>query len=146
MKKETLMKILLILLPILAVGLATTVDSVLVYDTQLGTTEYYSYFDLLPVGTFQLITPLAAVLSGVSGLLAAAFVAVKKQGLLKAVVGTSFCAATLAGLPTMLSTDIKIIPNVGLPLFMVAELFLAYYMLKKPQQQEQKKAQKLRKR
>ncbi|MBQ8835383.1 MAG: hypothetical protein IJ001_10765 [Oscillospiraceae bacterium] len=146
MKKETLMKILLVLLPILAVGLATTTDSVTVYDPAAGTTEYYSYFELLPVGSFQMITPLAAILSAASGLLAGAYAAAKKEGLLKGIVGVSFCSATLAALPIMLSADVKILPNVGLPIFMVIQLFLAYYMLKKPKTEEARRINKLQSR
>ena len=146
MKKETLLKILLILLPILAVGLATTTDSVLVYDTLAGTTEQYSYFTLLPVGNFQMITPLAAICSAISGLLGGAYAASKKEGLLKGIVGVSFASATLAALPIMLSAEVKILPNVGLPIFMVAQLFVAYYILKQPQQAEAKKISKLQRR
>lgn len=138
MKKEILMKILLVLLPILAVGLATTTDSVMVYDPQAGTMAYYSYFSLLPVGNFRMITPLAAILSVASGLLAAVYAATKKEGLLKGIAAVSFCSATLAALPVMLSTDVKILPNVGLPIFMVVELLLAYYILKKPRQEANK--------
>ncbi len=138
MKKETLMKIVLVLLPILAVGLATTRDSVMLFDVQAGITEYCSYFTPLRTGPFQMITPLAAILSGAAGILAAVYAVSKRQGMLKAVVGTAFASATLAGLPIMLSTEVKIIPHVGLPIFMVLELFLAYYMLKKPQQETEK--------
>lgn len=136
MKKETLMKILLILVPILAVGLATTNDSVMVFDSQAGTTEYYSYFTALPVGSFQMITPLAAILSLVSGLLAAVYVAGKKEKVLKGIMGVSFCAATAAALPILLSGDVKIVPNVGLPIFMFVQMFLAYIQMKNPGQEE----------
>lgn len=146
MKKETLLKILLILLPILAVGLATTTDSVLVYDTLTGTTEHYSYFSLLPVGSFRMITPLAAIFSAVAGLLGGAYAATKKEGLLKGIVGVSFASATLAALPIMLSAEVKILPNVGLPIFMVAQLFVAYYILKQPRAEEARKINKLKSR
>ena len=62
MKKRAILKSLLILLPILAVGLATTGDSVLVFDAQSGVTEYYSYFDLIPDTGLQMLPPLAAML------------------------------------------------------------------------------------
>ena len=145
MKKQVIMKILLILLPVLAVGLATTVDSVLVFDPQAGTAEYYSYFTPLDVGGFQMITPLAAILSAVGGLLAAAYMAVKKEWCLKGIVGVSFCAATLAVLPTLLSSDVKIVPNVGLPILMITHCLLAYFMVKKPAKEEAPKVRSLRK-
>ena len=49
MKKKVLLQSLLIVLPILAVGLATTTNSVTVFNTLTGETQYYSYFDVLPV-------------------------------------------------------------------------------------------------
>lgn len=143
MKKQKIMKLFLILLPILAVGLATTGDSVMVFDPQTGSTDYYSYFTPLEVGSFQMITPLAAVLSLVSGILAAVYMVFKKNGLLKGIVGVSFCSATLAVLPILMPAEVKIMPNVGLPIFMMAQLFLAYILLKEPQVQEEKKAPRL---
>ena len=63
MKKKTLMKVFLALLPAMAVLLATTKDSVKVFDTTAGTVENYSYFDLLPVENMQMLLPLAALLA-----------------------------------------------------------------------------------
>ncbi|MEE1037227.1 MAG: hypothetical protein U0L15_08935 [Oscillospiraceae bacterium] len=145
MKKQVIMKILLILLPILAVGLATTVDSVLVFDPQAGTMDYYSYFTPLDVEGFQVITPLAAILSAVSGLLTAVYMAAKKEWCLKGIVGVSFCAATLAVLPILFAADVKIVPNVGLPILMISHCLLAYFMVKKPAKEEAPKVRTLRK-
>ena len=60
MKKNVLMKVFLVLLPAMAVVLATTRDSVKVFDTSAGTVESYSYFSILPVQNMQMITVLAA--------------------------------------------------------------------------------------
>lgn len=141
MKKQALMKSLLILLPILAVGLATTADSVMVFDPASGITEYYSYFELLPHGVFQLITPLAAVLCLVAGILAAVYLGKKSQKCLKGVMLLSMAAAIVAALPILLSSDVKIVPNVGLPIFMLLEYAAAYYQQK--QTEENKPQEKL---
>ena len=146
MKKQLIQKIFLILLPILAVGLATTADSVAIYDTQAGTAVYCSYFDALDTEGLQMLTPLAAILSLASGFLGAAYMATKKTWCLKGIVGTAFCAATLAVVPVLFRGDILIVPNVGVPIFMMAHCLLAYYMLKKPQAEEPKKAPRLNKR
>lgn len=143
MKKLNVKKILLILLPILAVGLATTVDSVMVYDSVAGTTEYYSYFDLVPDCSYQIVMPLAAILSIVAGILAAVYIVGKKQGCLKGILVTTFCAATFAVLPNLLHGDVMVVPNVGLPLFMFVDCGLAYIMMKKPDKQEEAKASRL---
>lgn len=141
MKKWNLKKIMLILLPILAVGLATTVDSVTVFDPANGTTEYYSYFELIPDSSYQIVMPLAAILSLVSGVLGAVYMVKNKA--LKGIVGTSFCAAMLAVLPILLKGDVLVIPNVGLPIFMLVDCLLAYWILKKPEQQEENKGIRL---
>ena len=70
MKKKALVKSLLILLPVLAVGLATTMDSVIVFDAAAGITSYYSYFDLIPVTSLQNLPPLAGLLCAVCGICA----------------------------------------------------------------------------
>ena len=131
MKKQMLLKSVLILLPVLAVGLATTADSVMVFDSVAGTTEYYSYFDLLPHGAFRLVTPLAAVLCLAAGILAAVYLGKKSQKCLKGLGIVSMAAAIVAVVPILLSGDVKIVPNVGLPIFMLAEYAFAYYHQKK---------------
>lgn len=136
MKKQTILKSILLLLPILAVGLATTTDSVMVFDSVSGTMEYYSYFDPLPYGALQMITPLAAVLSGISGILAAVYLGKKSQKCLKGVSIVSMAAAIVAVVPILLSGDVKIVPNVGLPIFMLAEYCFAYYHQKKNEPKE----------
>lgn len=144
MKKWNLKKIFLILLPILATGLATTVDSVIVFDSQAGTTAYYSYFELIPEFSFQAAMPLAAVLSLISGVLAAVYMVGNKEGCLKGIAGTAFCSATLAVLPFLMQGDVMIVPNVGLPIFMLIDCVLAYVMLKKPEKKEEDKGKRLK--
>lgn len=143
MNKINWKNVILILMPILSVGLATTLDSVTVYDSLAGTAEYYSYFELIPNSDFAIAMPLAAILSLVCGVLAAILIVKKNRKMLKGIVGCSFCAATLAVLPIMLHGDVVIVPNVGLPIFMMVDCFLAYMMLKKPQFEEESRHQRL---
>lgn len=146
MKKQTMQKVFLVLLPILAVGLATTRDSVTVLDTRAGVTEFYSYFEMLPEGALRMLTPLAAVLSLASGVLAGLYAAVSKEWAVKGVFGTAFCAATAAALPILMRGDILVVPNVFFPILMGAECILAYVMRKKPAKQEEEKAPRLNRR
>jgi len=143
MKKQTIVKILLILLPVLAVGLATTVDSVTVFDTVTATTEYYSYFDAIPMGSFQMLLPLAASLCVVSGVLAALWLGKKKPGCLKASGILAFAAAAAASIPIAIRGDVLVIPNVGLPIFMLIHFGIARYAEKLPAETKQKKAPRL---
>lgn len=128
MKKQTLMKIFLVLMPVLAVGLATTKDSVLVYHPTWCMMQAYSYFDLLPVGVLQSVTPLAAVLCVLVGGFAIGFVITGKKWCINAVKIIAFSAACLAVLPVLLPSDTKVLPNVGVPIFMMVEFVLAHIM------------------
>ena len=144
MKKATLVKSLLILLPVLAVGLATTVDSVMVYDSVAGTTEYYSYFDPIPAENLQMLPPLAATLALVSGILAAIFLGKKRVGMLKASGIAAFAAAAAASIPMMIRGETVVIPNVGLIVLMLAHFLVARYVQKLPVEGKEKKIQKLK--
>ena len=95
MKKNVLIKVFLVLLPAMAVLLATTGDSVKVYDISAGTVENYSYFDLLPVQNLQMITVLAALLAAAALVLALVYVIFRKQQCLKGVFYTA-CASSCA--------------------------------------------------
>lgn len=140
MKKQTLVKSLLILMPILAVGLATTGDSVIVFDSVSGVTEYYSYFDLIPVESMRTLPSLAAMLSVVSGILAAIWMVKKKEWCLKGIVGVAMASACLAVIPTIQQATFKAVPNVGLPIFMIINCLVAYHLVKHPEKKEEKKA------
>ena len=147
MKKKALVKSLLILLPVLAVGLATTMDSVIVFDAAAGITSYYTYFDLIPVTSLQNLPPLAGLLCAVCGICAVVYLVRKKTWSLKAVVITSLAAATAAVIPVMIQGDVKVVPNVGLPIIMTVEYLVSCHFLKKPEKAEEaKKVTKLKKR
>jgi len=146
MKKLDWKKIFLVLLPILSLGLATTVDSVMVFDSVAGTTEYYSYFDLIPNSNFAILMPLAAILSAVSGILAAVLIVKKNNKMLKGIVGCAFCAATFAVLPILLKGEVVVFPNVGLPIFMMVDCLIAYVMIKNPKTEEETTHKRLKSR
>ena len=133
--------------PVLAVGLATTVNSVVVYDALAGSTAYYSYFDPIPVANLQTLPSLAALLSVVSGVLAAIYLAKKRAGLLKACGYVAFASAVAASIPVAIRGDVMVIPNAGLPIFMLAEYAVSYFVGKLPEKEEKKpKAPKLKRR
>lgn len=147
MKKQTLIKALLILLPVLAVGLATTVDSVTVFDTAAGTTEYYSYFDLVPVENLQGLPSLAATLSLISGILSAVYLGKKSAGCLKAAGYAAFGAAIAACIPIVIRGDVLVIPNVMLPIFMLGQYLVTCFVAKLPEEEKSKnKPPRLKKR
>jgi hypothetical protein len=146
-KKKVLFKSLMIVLPILAVGLATTTNSVTVFNTITGETQYYSYFDVLPVTNLQMITPLTALLAALSGVLAAVYMATKRHVLLKVVSYAALASAAAAAIPMLAREEIIVLPNVGLPIFMMVEYCVAYYLGKEnPEKLKKGKNVKLKKR
>ena len=144
MKKTIILKAVLFLLPVLAVGLATTVNSVTVFHTLTGQTEYFSYFNELPVENLKLVTPLTALLAFLSGVLAVAYIASKRPSFLKAAGYVALASSCLAAVPMMLREEVLVIPNVGLPIFMVRE-YLVAYMLEKDEKAKEKKILKAKK-
>ncbi|MDO5401150.1 MAG: hypothetical protein Q4F17_09240 [Eubacteriales bacterium] len=132
MKKFDFRRLMLMLLPLAAVGLATTNNSVMILDTLTGTAVYHSYFDLAELERFRMAAPMAAMLSIAAGVLAAVYLGAKKHSCLRAVVWVSFLAATAAVLPVLGGGETKVVPNVMLPILMLIEAALAYVMSKKP--------------
>ena len=128
MKKKVIIQSLLILFPVLAVGLATTGDSVTVFDTVSKQTQFYSYFDVLPVENLQMIPVMAALLAAASGIAAAVYMAKKKPGALKTVGYLALASACMAGIPPILRGQILVIPNMALPIFMILEYFVSAYV------------------
>lgn len=141
MKKINWKNVILILMPVLSVGLATTMDSVMVFHSAAGTTEYYSYFELIPGSNFAILMPLAAILSLVCGILAAIMIVKKNPKMLKGIVACSFFAATFAVLPILLKGEVVVFPNVGLPIFMMVDCLVSYTILKNPQPEQLTKPQ-----
>jgi len=141
MKKKLIMQTLLILFPVLAVGLATAGDSVTVFDTVTRQTQYFSYFDLLPVTNLRMITPLAALLAAASGIAAAVYMAGKKSDVLKAVGYLALASSCVACIPLILREQVLVIPHVALPIFMIIQYLVSYYV-GKMQLQEQKRPEK----
>ena len=144
MKKQAIVKSFLILLPVLAVGLATAGDSVTVFDTLTGETSYYCYFDVAPVGNLQMLPPLAAMLSVVSGILAALWLVKKKQWCLQAIIVSTMASACAASIPIVQMGDVRVVPNVGLPIFMILNCLLAYHYKLHPEKTEEKKVRKVK--
>ena len=126
MKKKSLMKVFLALLPAMAVLLATTKDSVKVFDTTAGTVENYSYFDLLPVENMQMLLPLAALLAVAAFVLAVFHIVRGKKWSASGVMYTACVSTCAAAVPNMLRREVMVMPNVLLPILMVVLGFLAH--------------------
>jgi len=141
MNKRVLLLSLLIVCPVLAVGLATTGDSVTVFDTVTRETRYFSYFDILPVAKLSMLTPLAALLAAAAGIAAAVYMVRKKNGVLKAAGYLALASAGLAAIPNVLRDQILVIPNVIFPTLMLMEYVVCYYLGKLKQEQKESRNQ-----
>ena len=145
MKKKTLMKVFLALLPAMAVLLATTKDSVKVFDTTAGTVEAYSYFDLMPVQNMQMLTPLAAMLAVAALAMALIYIAAGKRWCAGGIFYTACASTCAAAVPNMLRREVMVMPNVLLPVLMAALAVLAYIVRKTPEEKPTGERLKLRK-
>lgn len=134
MKKKVLMKLFLVLLPAMAVLLATTGDSVKVYDIPAGTVQNYSYFSLLPVTNLQVVTPLAAILAVAALVLALIYIIAGKQWCVKGVFYTACASACAAAIPNLIRGDVMVIPNVVFPILMAVLAVLSNMVTKKPEE------------
>lgn len=135
MKKKTVFKIVLVLLPILAVALATTVNSVTVVDKATGTTAYYSYFELIPDELLQMLPPLAGTLCIVTGVFAIGAAVSRKGWWLTGVKWLALAASIAAVAPILVQgREVTVLPNVGVPVMMLAEWVAAFYAARQPEQ------------
>lgn len=147
MKKETAQKLFLIILPVLAVALAATGNSVTVFQPLTSTTVYGSYFDLIPeAGNCQILPPLAACLALASLVLSILYLVMGKQGQLKGAMWTALLSAVAAAVPVVLDESVVVLPNVLLPLLMCAQAALAYTAGKLPKENQNNHGRKLERR
>lgn len=138
MRKEKIKKIALFLLPVFAVGMAMQPNSVLMFDPGTEKTTVCSYFSLLPEGTFQISTVLAGLLASISGGLALVFLTAKKKSVLKPIIALAMASSIFSVLPVLLPTTIKILPNVAMPILLLAQAVVAYYCGKEPKEAAKK--------
>ena len=134
MKKNTMTKLVLLLLPIMAVVLATTGNSVKVYDIAAETVQNYSYFTLLPVEKLQMLTPLAAILTVATLVLAVIYLIAEKRWCLRGIRYTACLATCAAACPNLIRGDVLVMPNVLLPILMAVELLIANAARKAPEE------------
>lgn len=124
MKKERIFNLALILLPVVAVGIACTPNSILLYDAEKDAAAYTTFLALLPEGTLRIAPVLALLLSSISAGFAISFVLGRKQGFLKAIQVLSFLAVTAAVVPILMQTQVRVLPNMWVPLLMAGQWIL----------------------
>ena len=138
MNKKRLKTVFLVLLPVFAVGMAMSANSVMMYDDTQEKVTVSSYFALLPEGTFRVSTALAGILACLSGGLAITYLLSKKEGVVKAILYTALAGATMAVMPYLIQGDILVVPNVGVPILLIAQAAVAYFIPEKKETEGKK--------
>lgn len=133
--KKIMTKILVVLLPVMAVALATTTDSVHMVNTITGESMTGSYFELLPAQATRMAAPLSGMSAIASAILAALYLFVEKVGFLQGSKWCGFAGACLAVLPLFVRGETMLIPNVGVPILLMSQFVVCAIARKLPEEE-----------
>ena len=128
--KKKLTKILLFMMPFMALVLATTNNSVQLIDMTTGEKVVGSYFSLLSESPAAVCPALAAFCSILSCIAAVIFLFKKKSGFLAAAAWISFAGACLAVIPVAARGETLLLPNVIFPILMLGHFILCAFSRK----------------
>ena len=109
MKKQTILKILLLIMPLLVVLVASSPAGVTVFDGK--TVTYTTWMQAVPESTLGWCAPVAALMNYVLFALAVVYVLFGKEFCVNGIFILSLIAVCVAVLPIVLQSDPKIIPN-----------------------------------
>ena len=142
MNKKTLYNIFLIGCPAAAIAIGFAPNCVEIRNRATGVSTYQSYFALLPESCFSLSMILSLAIAAVTLAFAIIYVVSGNEKWLKSIYLTSFVSVLAGEIPTMLQTEILVIPfRLLVPILVMATCAMAYYKMKKPQQERNKKEQ-----
>jgi len=144
MKKPDLKRLLVVALAALAVFIACMPNSVTVFIMPQEGVEpvapvYCSYFTLLEDITGAVSLPTAGLCACICLMLAGIYAVNKKRGLLTVIKWTAVSGAMLAvALILVRSATTLVVPNVIVPIALMAEFALTHYLSKKTDGAEKK--------
>ena len=136
MNKKLWLKVFLPLLSLMAVVLATTSDSVTIYNIPTQTVQTCSYFSLVTEETVQLCTPFAAIMAVAALVLAVIYVLAEKRWSIRGVFYTALLSCFAATVPPLVRGDVIVVPHVLFPVLMAIVCLLAYSVVKQPKSEE----------
>ena len=142
MKQNTITKLLLVSVPLIAVvlaGMANAVTVCVVSETETLVT-YCSFFTYLEDVQTAICLPFAGILGAVTFGMAVMYLAKKSDFWLSAITVTAFASMSLAVLPIVFRNDTYLVPNMWVPILMMVEAMIAYGILKTPVPEEEKKS------
>ena len=144
MKKQTLILIALILIPLIAVAIAISPGSVMVFQNQTLTTM--SFAEPLEGVDFGWCAPVALILTYVLFAAVVIYALTKKQLVLKIVRGVGFVAMSLVALPILARSEVLIVPNAFVGMLLAAHWLISHFTLRSmnPKQEENPKGKRLK--
>ena len=144
MKKQTLILIALILIPLIAVAIAISPGSVMVFQNQTLTTM--SFAEPLEGVDFGWCAPVALILTYVLFAAVVIYALTKKQLVLRIVRGVGFVAMSLVALPIIARSEVLIVPNAFVGMLLAAHWLISHFTLRSmnPKQEEKPKGKRLK--
>ena len=144
MKKQTLILIALILIPLIAVAIAISPGSVMVFQNQTLTT--ISFAEPLEGVDFGWCAPVALILTYVLFAAVVIYALTKKQLVLRIVRGVGFVAMSLVALPIIVRSEVLIVPNAFVGMLLAAHWLISHFTLRSmnPKQEEKPKGKRLK--
>jgi len=132
-KKKNWMPVLLVAFAVIAVYVACMPNGVAVYDLAQSKEPFYcTYFNLLEGVNFSISLPLAALGACMALMTAGIYVVVKKFQMLSFIKLVSMVSSIMAVVPILVKDPvITLVPNMLLPIAMIAEYVVAYTLDKK---------------
>ena len=143
-KKQTLILIALILIPLIAVAIAISPGSVMVFQNQTLTTM--SFAEPLEGVDFGWCAPVALILTYVLFAAVVIYALTKKQPVLRIVRGVGFVAMSLVALPIIVRSEVLIVPNAFVGMLLAAHWLISHFTLRSmnPKQEEKPKGKRLK--
>ena len=127
MNKKKILPIALIVLPLVAMMIAFLPNAVK-YLHPDGQIEYMTYFGMVEGVKTGVCMPATVIAVGICIFFAMSYTFSHKGYWLKAISGPSFAAALLAVMPFLTPDEIKVMPNLIVPIAMLIEWLIAYVL------------------
>jgi hypothetical protein len=137
MDNKKMKNLALVILPLAAVVLAGMPECVTVLRKDAAAIGC-SMFTLIEDVQWSFCLPLGGIAGALTFGLGVLNFVKQKDLWLKLILGSAFVSMTLSVVPLMTGQDVLLIPNMLIPILLGVETLLAYSMIPKPVQEEQK--------
>lgn len=146
MNQKTITKLLLVILPLVAVvlaGMANAVTVCTVSETETLVT-YCSFFTYVEDVQAAICMPFAGICGAIVFGMAVLYLVKPADLWLTGITVTAFASLSLAVLPIVFRAQTYMVPNMWVPILMGVESMTAYGILKTPMPEEEKKSRATR--